>query len=185
MWFGWGVYHLHLTFLVARSGSSSHEGVVMNAGDICTRIVVFANQGDSVYRAAQLMRRFDVGNVVVVDEENRVRRPVGIVTDRDITVKVVANGLDPRQLEVGEVMMGDLVTIEESMNLDQIVDVMEGSGVRRLPVVNEQGGLEGIIALDDILDLLAEELGAVATLIQRQQERQEEILSGPPADPFR
>lgn len=157
----------------------------MNAGDICTRIVVFANRGESVYRAAQLMRRFDVGNVVVVDDGNNIRRPVGIVTDRDITVKVVANGLDPRQLDVGEVMMGDLVTIDENMTLEEIVETMETSGVRRLPVVNEDGGLEGILALDDIIDLLAEELGSVATLIQRQQERQDDILSGPPADPFR
>lgn len=157
----------------------------MNAGEICTRIVVFANRGETVHRAAQLMRRFDVGNVVVVDDGNNIRRPVGIVTDRDITVKVVANGLDPRQLDVGEVMMGDLVTIDENMTLEEIVETMETSGVRRLPVVNEDGGLEGILALDDIIDLLAEELGSVATLIQRQQERQDDILSGPPADPFR
>lgn len=150
----------------------------MNAGALCTRTVVFALPTNSVYHAAELMRRFDVGNVVVVSEDDSARRPIGLVTDRDITVKVVAQGLDSRQLDVEEIMIGEVVTVDEEASLEQVVDAMKSNGVRRMPVVNAQGGLVGILALDDIVDLLAEEMNNLAGLIRRQQERQKDILAG-------
>ncbi len=150
----------------------------MNAGELCTRTVVFALPTNSVYHAAELMRRFDVGNVVVVSEDDGIRRPIGLVTDRDITVKVVAQGVDARQLDVEEIMMGEVVTVGEQTPLEEVVDTMKANGVRRMPVVNDRGGLEGILALDDIVDLLAEEMSHLAGLIRRQQERQKDILTG-------
>ncbi len=150
----------------------------MNAGALCTRTVVFALPTNSVYHAAELMRRFDVGNVVVISEDNGARRPIGLVTDRDITIKVVAQGLDSRQLDVEEIMIGEVVTVDEEASLEEVVDAMKSNGVRRMPVVNSQGGLVGILALDDIVDLLAEEMSNLAGLIRRQQERQKDILAG-------
>ena len=149
----------------------------MNAGELCTRTVVFALAGNSVYHAAELMRRFDVGDVVVVSEKNGVRRPIGVVTDRDITVQVVAHGLNARQLDVDEIMLQEIVTVGEEAPVEEVARTMKIHGVRRVPVVNDAGGLEGIISSDDIVDLLAEEMANLAGLLQLQQRRQRAVLS--------
>lgn len=149
----------------------------MNAGELCTRTVVFALPGNSVYHAAELMRRFDVGDVVVVREEEDLRRPIGLVTDRDITVKLVAYDLNPRQIDVDEVMRQEIVTVGEEMSVEDVARTMKTNGVRRTPVINAAGGLEGILSLDDIVDLIAEEMSNLAGLIQRQQQRQRSALT--------
>ncbi len=148
----------------------------MNAGELCTRTVVFALAGNSVYHAAELMRRFDVGDVVVVNEDDGIRRPIGLVTDRDITVKVVAFDLNPRQLDVDEIMLREVVTVDEAMPVEGVARRMKAKAVRRTPVVNEQGGLEGILSFDDIVDFLAEELGTLAGLLNLQQQRQRALM---------
>ena len=149
----------------------------MNAGELCTRTVVFALAGNSVYHAAELMRRFDVGDVVVVSEEEGIRRPIGMVTDRDITVQVVAHALDPRQLDVDEIMLQDIVTVEETMPVEDVARQMKVFGVRRMPVVDAKGSLEGILTFDDLVDFLSEEMLTLAALLQRQQERQKAVLT--------
>lgn len=148
----------------------------MNAGQLCTRDVVFALPGNTVQHAAGLMRQFGVGDVVVARNDNGVRQPVGIVTDRDIAVKVVAHALDADQLEVGEIMLQDIVTVDEQMSLEEVGKTMKSHGVRRTPVVNQQGGLEGIISFDDIIDFLAEQMSDLAGLLQRQQQFQKQAL---------
>lgn len=148
----------------------------MNAGQLCTRTVVFAIPGNSVEDAADLMRNFDVGDVVVVHDDNGIRRPIGIVTDRDITTKVVAHGLDPNQIDVDEIMLQDIVTVGESTSLEEVAHTMKTHGVRRTPVVNTREGLEGILTFDDIIDYLAEQMTELAGLIQRQQQRQREAI---------
>lgn len=149
----------------------------MNAGHLCTRTVVFALPGNSVTHAAGLMRDFDVGDVVVVEEDNGLRRPVGIVTDRDVTTKVVAHDLDPGQLDVDEIMLQDIVTVDEDLSIEEVAHTMKTHGVRRTPVVNAQGGLEGILSFDDIVDHLAEQMADLAGLVQRQQRHQKEVLT--------
>ncbi len=150
----------------------------MNAGDLCTRHVVYSVPGDSVEDAARLMRQFGVGDVVVVDEDNGVRRPIGIVTDRDIAVKVVAHGLAPDRLDVDEVMRQEIVTVDAQMSIEEVAKTMKSRGVRRTPVVNRQGGLEGILSFDDIVDYLAEQMADLAGLVHHQQERQKRMLAG-------
>lgn len=150
----------------------------MNAGELSTRTVVFALAGNTVYHAAELMRRFDVGNVVVVREKFGRRRPIGIVTDRDIAIKVVAFGLDARQLDVDEVMVPDVVTVDEQMPIEEAAQVMRRRGVRRAPVVDERGGLVGILSFDDIVELVAEEMSHLAGLVRRQQARLNARLIG-------
>ncbi|HUW27982.1 MAG TPA: CBS domain-containing protein [Sulfuriferula sp.] len=141
----------------------------MAIGEICNREVIVVAQETTIGEAAQLMRQHHVGDVVVVTEEGGRRKPVGIVTDRDVVVEVVATGLDPAVLTVGDIMVPDLATVPEQTGVFEAIRYMRDQGVRRMPVVGEDGSLIGILALDDLLELLAEELGALARLVTREQ----------------
>jgi CBS domain-containing protein len=148
------------------------EERVMPIGEICNREVVFVSRQLPVNEVARLMREHHVGNVVVVADQGGLRKPIGIVTDRDVVVEVVAAGLDPAVLNVEEIMAPDLATLPEKTGVFEAIRYMRDKGVRRMPVVDEDGVLIGILALDDLLDLLAEELGALAHLITREQTRE-------------
>jgi CBS domain-containing protein len=147
----------------------------MAIGEICNREVVFARREDSVKDAAQLMREHHVGDLVIVDESNGQRIPCGIVTDRDIVVGVVAKGLDPDTLEVAEVAGAELVLARESDGVAETIELMRAKGVRRVPIVDARGSLVGIVTADDILDLLAEEMTALARMISRERRRESEL----------
>jgi CBS domain-containing protein len=144
----------------------------MAVGEICNREVVFARRNHSVREAAELMRQYHVGDLVIVDESNGRRIPCGIVTDRDIVVGVVAKGLDPDALRVGEVAGPELVIATETDGVSQTIELMRAKGVRRVPIVDTQGGLVGILTADDILDLVAEEMTALAKMVSREQRRE-------------
>jgi CBS domain-containing protein len=141
----------------------------MNVGEICIRDVVVASRDATVARAAQLMREFHVGDLVVVDESGGRRLPAGIVTDRDVVIGVVAPGLDPATLTAGDIMTGELITAREGDGVFETLQTMRRRGVRRLPVVDAAGALAGIVALDDILEIIAEELGAAIKVTAREQ----------------
>jgi CBS domain-containing protein len=144
----------------------------MAIGEICNREVVFVSRQVRVDEAARLMREHHVGDVVVVTDEGGLRKPIGIVTDRDVVVEVVAAGLDPAILKVEEIMAPYLATVPEKTGVFEAIRYMRDKGVRRMPVVGDDGVLIGILALDDLLELLAEELGALAHLIRREQTRE-------------
>jgi len=118
------------------------------------------------------MRENHVGDLLVVDQQNGVRTPVGIVTDRDIVIAVVAPGLDPAVLSVGDVMGPELETVDEDEGIFETLHQMRDAGVRRIPVVNENNELIGIVSTDDIVQLLADEMTEVAKLISREQRRE-------------
>jgi len=110
------------------------------------------------------MRRYHIGAVVVVDAAEGAQSPVGIVTDRDIVVGVVAMNLDPRDLTAGDIMSDELVTVPEDYEVYEAMTRMREAGVRRMPVVNRNGALTGIVSLDDLLPLVAKELADLARL---------------------
>ena len=147
----------------------------MAIGEVCSREVVFARAGTSVRAAAQLMREHHVGTIVVVNELDGRRVPVGILTDRDIAITVVAKALDADQLRVEEVTGPELVTVKLTDGVAQTIELMRAKGVRRVPVVDERGALAGIVTADDFVDLLAEELTALARMISREQRREAEV----------
>jgi len=144
----------------------------MAIGEICSRDVVFAKRDATVKAAARLMREFHVGSVVVVDEPNGKRIPAGILTDRDITVAVVALGLDPEVIEIGDVMAGELIAVPENTGITEAVELMRLKGIRRVVVTDAGGDLVGIVAADDMLSLLAEEMSALASMAGREQKRE-------------
>jgi CBS domain-containing protein len=137
----------------------------MGVGEICSREVVFAGRNESVAQAARLMREHHVGSVVVADERNGRCFPVGIVSDRDIAVGVVALGLDPERRNVEGVMPAELVCVRDTDGLGRAVALMRAQGVRRLPVIDGAGALIGILSADDVLEVLCEELYCLAGMV--------------------
>ena len=103
--------------------------------------------GDSVADAAKLMKGEETGIAPIVEDG----RLIGVVTDHDITVRVVAEGRDPQTTKVEEVASRELVTIDPELTLDDALDVMAHHDVRRLPVIEEDGTLVGIVAHADVL----------------------------------
>ena len=144
----------------------------MSIGDICNRDTVFTTRDSSVAAAAQLMREQHVGDLVVVEERSGRRVPVGILTDRDLVVEILAKQVDMGAVTVGDVMSSELVTARESDELYDTMQRMRAKGVRRVPVVDAAGALAGIVSVDDFLDLLADELTALARLVSRGQARE-------------
>jgi CBS domain-containing protein len=144
----------------------------MPISEICNREVVYAQRDNSTLEAAQLMRQHHVGDLVVVDENKGIKVPVGIITDRDLVVEIVATGLDPTAITVGDVMTPELAVVKEDAGLYESIQYMRSIGVRRLPVVNANGGLVGILTLDDMLELLAEEMTTLAKLVKHEHKKE-------------
>src|SRR5579871_6107032 len=142
----------------------------MPIGDVCVRDVVVASKDTTVQEAAVLMRHHHVGDLVVVEEGADGRKiPVGIVTDRDIVVSVVAPTLNAAVYTLGDMALRELVTVKEDQGVFEAIQQMRMTGVRRMPVVDRAGGLVGIISVDDLVQLLSEEMSELAKLISREQ----------------
>jgi CBS domain-containing protein len=143
------------------------------AGTLCRRHVVTARREDSLLHAAALMRDEHVGDVVVIDELNGARVPVGVLTDRDIVVGVLArNGQYLERLTVGDVLTRPPVTATEREDIHDVVKRMRKAGVRRVPVVDSYGALVGVVAIDDVLELLSDTLQDISALGPRQRRRE-------------
>ena len=141
----------------------------MRIADIHTRRVVHIGTGASVREAAELMRTRHVGALVVVDQPNGERIPVGMVTDRDIVLAVVAPGVNVEALTVGDVMTKPVVTCSEDQDLFAAIELMRERGVRRLPVLNAKGGLAGIVAADDIYNAIGTHMRELSLALAREQ----------------
>ena len=147
----------------------------MNAGELCSRDVVIAYRTTGLIEAARLMREHHVGSLVVVDDRLPGRVPIGMLTDRDIVVAVIARELDARRLTVGEVMSAGVLVVREQDGVDDALRVMREKGVRRLPVVGRDGALAGILAIDDILELVAEEMDGFARTLRSGERREARV----------
>jgi CBS domain-containing protein len=144
-----------------------------SVGQVCNRELTLCVPEATVFEVAILMRRDHVGSVIVVDDPRPgFRRAIGIVTDRDLVVEVVATGLDASTITVGDIMRRNLVTVEESCSIHETVEIMRDKGVRRLPVLAPGGELVGIVTADDVLDIVAGALQDLAKTIVREQCRE-------------
>jgi CBS domain-containing protein len=141
----------------------------MTIGAICNREVITVQRNTSVQHAAMLMRQYHVGDVVVIEARNEKIVPVGIVTDRDIVVELVATELDCKVITTGDIMQTNIIVIDESAGVLEAIQTMTAKGVRRLPVIDDEDGLVGIVTLDDMLLLLAKEFGSLSKLVTREQ----------------
>ncbi|HUG25261.1 CBS domain-containing protein [Piscinibacter sp.] len=149
----------------------------MRVLEMCTRDVVTCTRETSVVEVARRMRDHHVGDLVVVDTVGDVRTPVGIVTDRDLVVLVLARTVDPETLVAGDVMSEAPVTVLASEPLYDAVCQMRSQGIRRLPVVDARGSLSGILTIDDVMRFLADELAVVSSVAPRQVTLERQALA--------
>lgn len=122
----------------------------MNAQDIMSRNPSCVTPDTSLLDAARLMKEENVGVVPVVESENS-RKLVGVLTDRDIAVRAVAEGRDGATTSVGHIMTADVRTSAPTDSVKDVMQLMGTEQVRRIPVVDERGALVGIIAQADIV----------------------------------
>ena len=123
-------------------------------GNVCTRNVVTVTPATTVAEAAALMRKNHIGAVVIVEERAGARVPTGILTDRDIVIEVVAVGLDGKTIKVAEIVQRQLATVKSDATCSEVVREMSIQGVRRMPVVNPDGTLVGILTTTNCLEAL-------------------------------
>ena len=138
----------------------------MSAGRICVREVDTADVTESVQAAADRMNARNVGTLVVLNPE---RQPLGIVTDRDLATRVVARGKDPYASTVGEVMTLFPRTVHEDTPIEDAIAMMRVGPFRRVPVVDRQGKLVGLLSIDDVLELFAEEFRDIGKLLKAER----------------
>ncbi len=138
----------------------------MNVEKICSRNVDRSEPGETVRVAAGRMRQRGVGSLVVVDE---IGLPIGIVTDRDLAMRVVAEALDPGTTTVREVMTEGVQTVTEECSVEEAVERMERFGIRRLAVRDANGLLVGLLSIDDVLNHFAGEVVTLGRLIDAQR----------------
>ncbi|MEJ7553358.1 MAG: CBS domain-containing protein [Aquificaceae bacterium] len=137
----------------------------MSVKNFARKEVITLKPDNTVYDAVRLMKEKNVGSVVIVDDENK---PIGIITDRDVVVRVVYNELDVKNTLLEKVMTRGLSVLDENMGLFEALRFMKDEGVRRYPVVDSEGKLTGFFSLDDVLFLLGKELAAVADIIAKE-----------------
>jgi CBS domain-containing protein len=144
----------------------------MNLGSLCQRHVITVSRHDTLQAAAHQMRDQDVGALVVTDDTPEGRRVVGLVTDRDLALAVLADGGTAPLQRVGSLVDGTLVSANEQADLSDGIDLMRAAGVRRLLVRDDQGHLTGIVSFDDLIDACAVQLTGLADVVRKGIQRE-------------
>ncbi|WP_455212166.1 CBS domain-containing protein [Kaarinaea lacus] len=151
----------------------------MSVGEFCNREVVIADKAASLVEIAKLMRQHHVGCIVVTESQMGNNVPIGIVTDRDIVLEIIAPKLDLEAVAVGDVMSRDLLLAREVDGLWETLKRMRSRGVRRIPVINDEKVLVGILTVDDILEILANEFSELVTLMNKERRKEETVRTQP------
>jgi CBS domain-containing protein len=147
--------------------------ITMLLKELCVLDVACCTPDQTVTAAAQLMRQHHAGDLVVVDDADEQREPVGIITDRDIVMEVVARGRNPDQTTVRDVMTTRLVVASASEDIDAALQRMRAHGVRRIPVLDEERCVLGIITLDDLLRVHAEQATHLLDVVTSEQKHEQ------------
>lgn len=140
----------------------------MSVGRICSRVVATATPEETLRVAARRMLRNEVGTLVVV-EGHGDNHPVGLLTDRDITLRCVAGDLDPDKTTIATGMTAPVHLVGEDTPIEEALGRMARVGTRRLVVTGAEGRLAGILSLDDVLDLLVSEAKCIGEVLEKQQ----------------
>lgn len=148
----------------------------MRISDLCTRSVVTCRRDTSALELAQLMRDRHVGDVIVVNVDAGGSTPVGIVTDRDMIVRIMAKGVDPNLVRADDLIADGLVTAVGREGVYDGIWHMRSKGVRRLPVVDDHNHLLGVLTADDVTRFLAEELTELAHAVSHQRKLEQRAL---------
>lgn len=148
------------------------EKWVMKLKELCVLDVACCHKDTTIAEAARLMRQHHTGDLIVVDDSDGSKEPLGVVTDRDIVMEVIAKGHDPGRTQVSAVMGSPVVVASGSENIAAAIERMRTHGVRRLPVVDDSGAVFGILTLDDLYRALAEHTAALAAIVTKGQTRE-------------
>lgn len=133
----------------------------MSLTRIGTRKMSTAPSSTQIAEIVRLMDENDVGSVVIV----RGSKPIGIITDRDIVLRVVRKGSNPHNVQVGDVMSSELASISDSSTPIRAAELMRERQIRRLPLVDANGDLVGIVTLDDLLFHIGREIGELSEVL--------------------
>jgi len=155
----------------------------MKIGSICTRRIVTIDRESSLADAAGLMREHHVGALVVTAEGAGGHQVLGVVTDRDLVIDVLARGLDAEEVRVGSLANKTVTSVFENEEIDSAIAAMQESGVRRLLVSDGQRRLVGISSFDDLLVACAAQMGALAQVIHSGVQREMAHTSAMPDVP--
>lgn len=145
----------------------------MKLKDLCVLDVAFCTPDVTVVEAARLMRQHHTGDLVVLDDADEEREPVGIITDRDIVLEVLAKGRDPGRTTVREIMSTQLVVASDSEDYAEALQRMATHGVRRVPVVDDKRCVLGIVTLDDMLRVHAAQANRLLDIVGKEQAREQ------------
>lgn len=149
----------------------------MTVGNYCERNLALLTRDASLQKAAKMMRSHHLGEVIVVEKLNGKNIPVGLVTDRDLVIEIMALEVDVEQISVGHIMSLELITVREDYSLSDSLEIMQQHGVRRLPVVDSDGVLIGLIDMELILKVLCQDLGKMLELINTERNIEKTLRS--------
>jgi CBS domain-containing protein len=149
---------------------------VMLLKEFCTTDVAWCTRDTTVLEAARLMREKHLGDLIIVDDPNDEFTPVGVITDRDIVIKVLGNELSASQTRVGDVMRIPLVSASDSEDSNVAISRMRQHGVRRLPVTGRHGKLVGVVTMDDLLKRLRSEVDSLLDIITMEQDQERRAI---------
>jgi CBS domain-containing protein len=149
----------------------------MTVGNYCERNLALLTRDASLQEAAMMMRTHHVGQVTVIDKLNGKNIPVGMVTDRDLVIEIMALDVDVEQISVGNIMSLELITACQDCSLSDTLDIMQRHGVRRLPVVDNNGALLGIINIEGILNILCQDMSKLLTLFNNERGNEKTLRS--------
>lgn len=147
----------------------------MRISEICQRNVVSIGKDASITETAKAMRARHVGDVIVTESTGGIEKPLGIVTDRDIVVELLAKEVDLDTVNVGDIMSPTMITAQHDSDLFETLRFMGIKGVRRVPVVDHEGALFGLLSIDDAMAVLTKEISFVADIASRQIERERAV----------
>ena len=149
----------------------------MNVGEHCNREVIVIHKDETPLEAARLMRRLHVGDAIIVDSLGLKRKPLGIITDRDISLEIVAANIDPISIAILDIVRRPLITVNENDDINECIVCMKHNGIRRAPVIDDKGYLVGIVTADDILEIISEQMNNLVGLIDCQLKNEHEMLA--------
>ena len=149
----------------------------MKVGTLCTRETVMITPHDTLSKAASLMKNYDIGSLIVVDEARDKNKPLAIVTDRDIVLKAVACEKNS-DIPLSSILSDKLVTAHEDELLFDTLEKMKYVGIRRMVVVDDDGFLVGLLSMDDIIDFLSDEMETISGLFSRSRKLEDKKSQG-------
>lgn len=150
----------------------------MKVGEYCKKAVVAIASGSDAAEAAKLMRKQHVGFLIVYREQDALRKPLGVLTDRDLVLGVMARDVDPQAVTVDDIMSRQPLVATEADELSDMLHAMRFAGIRRVPVVDDRGALTGIMAIDDAIEVVTGLMCDIAGSIKSEQRQEWRARAG-------